>query len=295
MPRMRPVLEPPSLTTTVSCVIGHGVTSWWCRSVGLGVHAESGGLARRRRAGADEPSWPPASPLAAAGRCRRGLANPLHRHINCPARAPCPEAADASAARFVADLQPCAATRAGPDGLGLARAPDGAVTGPRLREHVFRRVQAPAARHRSGRDRRLDAVPRPGRRAGRRDPRPVPRLQAPQARPPAPDRAAAADPDALHQHDQPGAGADLPGRRGDGAAHPPDHPLERGRHGPARQLAVLRASAATSRPTPARPACTRPGSTTSSGARTARAAATRSSTRATPPRASTPGRSSRAA
>ena len=102
-------------------------------------------------------------------------------------------------------------------------------------DHVFRRVQAPAARHRPGRDRRLDGLARPGRRAGGRDPRPVPRLQAPQARAPAADRPAAADPDPLHQHDQPGAGARLPGRRGDGAAHPADRPLERGRDGPARE------------------------------------------------------------
>ena len=75
--------------------------------------------------------------------------------------------------------------------------------------------------------------------AGGRDPRPVPPLQAAQARAPAPDRAAAADPDPLHQHDQPGAGAGLPGRRGDGAADPPDDPLERGRDGPAREQPVL--------------------------------------------------------
>ena len=103
---------------------------------------------------------------------------------------------------------------------------------------VFRRVQAPAARHRSRRDRRVDGLARPGRRAGRRDPGAVPGLQAAQARPPAPDRAAAAHPDALHQHDQPGAGAVLPGRRGAGAADPPDHPLERGRDGPAREQPV---------------------------------------------------------
>ena len=77
------------------------------------------------------------------------------------------------------------------------------------------------------------SVARPGRRAGRRDARPVPRLQAAQARAPAPDRPAAADPDPLHQHDQPRAGARLPRRRGDGAAHPADRPLERRRDGAA--------------------------------------------------------------
>ena len=51
------------------------------------------------------------------------------------------------------------------------------------------------------------------RRRGR-EPGPLPHVQAPQAGPPAPRRAAAAHPDPLHQHDQPGAGAVLPGRRG---------------------------------------------------------------------------------
>ena len=41
--------------------------------------------------------------------------------------------------------------------------------------------------------------------------------QAAEARAPAPGRPADPDPDALHQHDQPGAGAVLPRRRGDGA------------------------------------------------------------------------------
>ena len=91
-----------------------------------------------------------------------------------------------------------------------------------------------------GRDRGLARVARPGRRAGRRGARPIPHLQAAQARPPAPGRPAAADPDPLHQHDQPGAGAGVPGRRGDGAADPPADPLERGRDGPARQQPVLR-------------------------------------------------------
>ena len=80
---------------------------------------------------------------------------------------------------------------------------------------------------------------RPGRRRRGRGPRPVHHLQAAQARPPAPGRAPAADPDPLHQHDQPGTGAGLPGRRGDGAAHPPAHPLERGGDGPPREQPVL--------------------------------------------------------
>ena len=90
------------------------------------------------------------------------------------------------------------------------------------------------------RDRRLDRVPRPGRGRGRRGARPVHHLQAAQAGPPAPGRAAAADPDALHQHHQPRAGARLPGRRADGAPHPPADPLERRGDGPARQQQVLR-------------------------------------------------------
>ena len=86
----------------------------------------------------------------------------------------------------------------------------------------------------------MDGVARPGRRAVRRDPRPVPRLQAAEARAPAPDRAAAAHPDPLHQHDQPRAGAVLPGRRGDRAADPPAHPLERCGDGAPREQPVLR-------------------------------------------------------
>ncbi len=65
-----------------------------------------------------------------------------------------------------------------------------------------------------------------------RDPGPLPHVQAAQASPPAPHRPAAAHPDALHQHDQPGAGAVLPGRRGARAAHPAHRPLERSRDGP---------------------------------------------------------------
>ncbi len=164
-----------------------------------------------------------------------------------------------------------------------------------LGAHVFRRVQAPASRHRPRGDRRVARIARPGGRAGRRDPGAVPRLQAAQAGPPAPDRPAAAHPDALHQHHQPGAGTHLPRRRGDGAAHPAHHPLERGRDGPAGELAVLAGSAGTCRPTPAARACTRPGSTTSSAARTPREAGTRSSTRATRHPGSTRARSSRVA
>ena len=51
---------------------------------------------------------------------------------------------------------------------------------------------------------------------------------------------AAADPDPLHQHDQPRAGAQLPGQRGARASHPPADPLERGRDGPAGQQQVHR-------------------------------------------------------
>ena len=135
----------------------------------------------------------------------------------------------------------------------------------------------------------LDSIVRHRRRRAR----PVRALPAAQARPPAGHRPAGADPDALHQHHLAGAGAGVPGRRGDGAAHPAHGPLERGGHGPARQLPRRRASAATSPRTPPRRACTRWASTTSSGARTRRAWATRSSSRATPRPASMPARSSR--
>ena len=119
------------------------------------------------------------------------------------------------------------------------------------RRHVFRPVQAPAARHRpsprptTGSTSLDQVVEQEGETRAR-----FLDLQAPQARAPAPDRPAAADPDPLHQHDQPRAGARLPGRRGDGAAHPPHRPLERGGDGPAREHPLRRASAATSRRTP---------------------------------------------
>ena len=164
----------------------------------------------------------PCKPVASAYQRRRSVA---------PATAPVRDA--------VADPQPCVAT---PAGTGWARL--GACARRRW-TRGFASMYFDEFKHQlpdidpAETDDWL-AVPRPGRRAGRRDPRPVPRLQAPQAGAPAPDRPAAADPDALHQHDQPGAGADLPGRRGDGAAHPADHPLERGGDGPARQLAVRR-------------------------------------------------------
>ena len=116
---------------------------------------------------------------------------------------------------------------------------------------------------------------------GGREPRPVPDVQAAQARPPAPRRPAQPHPDPLHQHDQPRAGAVLPGRRGAGAPHPPADPLERRGDGPAGEHQV-RGHRRPPRDLRQRGvACTRWGSTTSSGARTTRAAATRSSSRAT--------------
>ena len=111
-------------------------------------------------------------------------------------------------------------------------------------------------------------VARPGRPRRGREPRPVPHVQAAQAGPPAARRPAAADPDPLHQHDQPRAGAVLPGRRGARAADPPAGPLERRGDGPPGQQPVRRASAATSRRTPRPRPSTRSASTTSSGART---------------------------
>ena len=165
---------------------------------------------------------------------------------------------------------------------------------PRRSPDAHRRLQAAAARHRRGRDPRLGRLVRPGPGPGGREPRPVPDVQAAQARPPAARRPAQPDPDPVHQHHQPRAGAVVPGRRGAGAPDPQADPLERGRDGPAREQQATRASAAISRPTPARRPCTRSASTTSSAARTTRAAATRSSSRAMRRRASTPARSSRA-
>ena len=97
---------------------------------------------------------------------------------------------------------------------------------------VLRRVQAPAARHRPPGNGGVARLPRAGRRGRGREPCPLPHVQAAQAREAAARRPAAADPDPLHQHDQPGAGAFLPRRRTAGASHPPHHPLERGGDGP---------------------------------------------------------------
>ena len=101
-------------------------------------------------------------------------------------------------------------------------------------------------------------------------------------------------PVALHQHHLARAGAAVPRRRGDGAAHPPHHPLERGGHGAARQPAATPGIGGHLSTYASAPASTRSASTTSSAARTTAARATRSSSRATPRPASTRARSSRA-
>ncbi len=93
-------------------------------------------------------------------------------------------------------------------------------------------------------------------------------VSAAEARAPAQPGPAAADLDALHQHHLARAGAGVPGRRGDGAAHPAHDPLERGGDGPARECSRARALVATSPPMRRRPPCTKSASTTSSGART---------------------------
>ena len=100
---------------------------------------------------------------------------------------------------------------------------------------------------------------RPGRGPGGREPGPIPDVQAAQAGEAAPRRAAQPDEHALHQHDQPRAGAVLPRRRGARAPHPAAGPLERGGDGAAGEQPVSRASAATSRRTPRRRPCTRSG------------------------------------
>ena len=105
---------------------------------------------------------------------------------------------------------------------------------------VLRRVQAPAARHRRGRDPGLARLARPGRGPGGREPGPIPDVQAAEARAPAARRAAEPDQHPLHQHDQPRAGAVLPRRRGARAPDPAAGPLERGGDGPAREQPVPR-------------------------------------------------------
>ncbi len=101
-----------------------------------------------------------------------------------------------------------------------------------------------------------------------REPGPVPDVQAAQAGAPAPRRAAAAHPDPLHQHDQPGAGAVLPGRRGARAADPPADPLERGGDGPPGEHELPRDRRPPRHVRLGGDASTRSASTTSSGART---------------------------
>ena len=105
---------------------------------------------------------------------------------------------------------------------------------------VLRRVQAPAARHRRGRDPGLARLARPGRGPGGREPGPIPDVQAAEARAPAARRAAEPDQHPLHQHDQPRAGAVLPRRRGARAPDPAAGPVERGGDGPAREQPVPR-------------------------------------------------------
>ncbi len=112
------------------------------------------------------------------------------------------------------------------------RPPGGSAT---LRLDVQRRLQAAASRHRSVGDPGLDRLVRPAPRPGGRRARQVRGLQAAQAGPAAGRGPPAPHPDPVHQHDQPRAGARVPGRRGDRAPDPSPGPLERGRHGAARQ------------------------------------------------------------
>ena len=142
----------------------------------------------------------------------------------------------------------------------------------------------------------MDRVPRRGRRAGGRDPGAVPPVQAPEAGAPAPGRAPAAHQHPLHQHDQPRAGALLPGRRGRSSGGSAGSSAGTPWPWSCAPTAGSRGSAATSPRTPRRRPCTRSGfnhffrGKDGDGQR-----ATRSSTRATPRRASTPGPSWRAA
>ena len=80
----------------------------------------------------------------------------------------------------------------------------------------------------------------PGPGPGGREPRPVPDVQAAEAGAPAPHRRPDPHPDPVHQHDQPGAGALVPGRRGPRAADPAAGPLERDGDGAAGQQPLPR-------------------------------------------------------
>ena len=119
-----------------------------------------------------------------------------------------------------------------------ALALDFAVNDRRARR--LRRVQAPASGHRSARDPGVGRLTRRTRQAVRRRPRALRPLQAPEASADAACRPAPADPDPLHQHDLPRAGAVLSRRRGHGAPHPTDDPLERCRDGRPREPSLRR-------------------------------------------------------
>ena len=81
----------------------------------------------------------------------------------------------------------------------------------------------------------MDRLARGCRRDGGQGASALHPVSAPQARAPAPGRPSEPDPDPLHQHDQPRAGALLPRRRGDGASRAADDPLERAGDGAARE------------------------------------------------------------
>ena len=124
-------------------------------------------------------------------------------------------------------------------------------------------------------------------------PGPVPRLEAPRARPGAAGRLPGRGVDALRQHDPARRAGLVPRRRRARAPHPGLHPLERGGDGGQRQPPGRRHRRPPLDLRLARPRSTRSASTTSSAARTTGSPATTSTSRATPRRASTPAPSSR--
>ena len=118
-----------------------------------------------------------------------------------------PDANRPAAALVATESQLRDPAHSGPNGATLYAVSRVSVAHRPRSPDVLRRVQAPAARHRRGRDPGLARLARPGRRPGGREPGAVPDVQAAQARSAAPRRPAQPHEHALHQHDQPRAGA----------------------------------------------------------------------------------------
>ena len=262
IPSLRASASTRPTTDAIASRTAGGVDGWGVRSRTLAL--TSSAVARSTMA-ALTPVPPTSMPIGGGPRPNRGSRRDAGHRPGAATRRRVDRRCTCSSRHEDSDGRPPDAPEAASGAGGRAAA----YRCDRRDVRPVRRLQAPAARPRPGRDRRIGSIrwTRSSRPTGRRA-RPVHPLPAAQARAPAEHRAAAADPDALHQHHLARAGAAVPGRRGHGAAHPAHGPLERRGDGPARQQRLSRASAATWRPTPRRRACTRSASITSSAART---------------------------